>query len=87
MPQCGYCQSGQLMAAAALLNSTPNPSDADTEATLTNLCRCATYARIRKGVRAAAAKMPAPAVAPALDPARDPAVGQPVPTAPAGGAE
>ena len=53
VPQCGYCQSGQLMAAAALLQRTPDPSDEDIRG-LTNLCRCATYPRIRKALRRAA---------------------------------
>jgi isoquinoline 1-oxidoreductase alpha subunit len=54
--QCGYCQSGQIMAAAALLDSNPNPSDADIDAALSgNICRCGTYQRIREGVRRAAA--------------------------------
>ena len=54
--QCGYCQSGQIMAAAALLDSNPSPSDADIDAALSgNICRCGTYQRIREGVRRAAA--------------------------------
>jgi isoquinoline 1-oxidoreductase alpha subunit len=56
-PQCGYCQAGQIMSAAALLAKTPNPSDADIDAALSgNLCRCGTYKRIRKAVHAAAAR-------------------------------
>jgi isoquinoline 1-oxidoreductase alpha subunit len=56
VPQCGYCQAGQLMAAAALLDSTPAPSDADIDAAMSgNLCRCATYHRIRAAIRQAAA--------------------------------
>ncbi len=55
VPQCGYCQSGQVMAAVALLTKTRNPSDAEINAALKgNLCRCATYQRIRAGVRDAA---------------------------------
>ena len=54
VPQCGYCQSGQIMAAAALLVEIPAPTDADIDAAMTNLCRCATYARIRKAVHRAA---------------------------------
>ena len=54
VPQCGYCQSGQLMAAAALLDRNPSPSDEDIDRTMTNLCRCATYPRIRAGIRRAA---------------------------------
>ena len=57
VPQCGYCQSGQIMAAAALLKETPNPTDADIDAKLTNICRCGTYPRIRKAVHRAAAAM------------------------------
>lgn len=55
VPQCGYCQSGMLMAAAALLARIPDPSDADIDAAITNLCRCGTYVRIRAGIRRAAA--------------------------------
>ncbi len=54
VPQCGYCQSGMIMAAAALLAATPRPSDADIDAAVTNICRCGTYARIRKAIHAAA---------------------------------
>ncbi len=54
VPQCGYCQSGMLMAAAALLAKTPNPSDADIDAAITNLCRCGTYPRIREAIKTAA---------------------------------
>ena len=50
VPQCGYCQSGQIMAAAALLKKTPNPSDAQIDAAMTNICRCGTYPRIRKAI-------------------------------------
>jgi isoquinoline 1-oxidoreductase subunit alpha len=57
VPQCGYCQSGQIMAAAALLKDTPNPTDADIDAKLTNICRCGTYPRIRKAVHRAAATL------------------------------
>jgi isoquinoline 1-oxidoreductase subunit alpha len=55
VPQCGYCQSGQIMAAAALLRKNPEPSDADIDAAMTNICRCGTYQRIRAGVHRAAA--------------------------------
>jgi len=55
VPQCGYCQSGMIMAAAALLKSTPQPTAADIDAAITNLCRCGTYPRIRKAVLRAAA--------------------------------
>ena len=54
VPQCGYCQSGMIMAAAALLKSQPKPNDADIEAAMTNLCRCGTYQRIRKAIHRAA---------------------------------
>ncbi|MDZ4371284.1 MAG: (2Fe-2S)-binding protein [Phenylobacterium sp.] len=54
VPQCGYCQSGMLMAAAALLARTPNPSDAEIDAAITNLCRCGTYPRVRTAIRAVA---------------------------------
>ena len=55
VPQCGYCQSGQIMAAAAFLKQHPNPTDADIDAGITNLCRCGTYPRIRKAIHRAAA--------------------------------
>ncbi len=55
VPQCGYCQSGQIMAAAALLRKIPNPSDEDIDLAMTNICRCGTYQRIRAGVHMAAA--------------------------------
>ncbi|HEU5294458.1 MAG TPA: (2Fe-2S)-binding protein [Burkholderiaceae bacterium] len=55
VPQCGYCQSGQIMAAAALLAKTERPSDADIDAAMTNICRCGTYQRIRAAVHRAAA--------------------------------
>jgi len=54
VPQCGYCQSGMLMAAAALLQSHPQPRDADIDRALTNICRCGTYPRIRRAIHAAA---------------------------------
>ena len=54
VPQCGYCQSGQIMAASALLATTPNPTDAQIDAAMTNICRCGTYQRIRAGVHRAA---------------------------------
>jgi isoquinoline 1-oxidoreductase alpha subunit len=55
VPQCGYCQSGQVMAAAALIARNPNPTDADIDAAMTNICRCGTYQRIRAAVHKAAA--------------------------------
>ena len=55
VPQCGYCQSGQIMSAVALLKTTPNPTDADIDTYMSgNLCRCGTYDRIRKGIHRAA---------------------------------
>ena len=54
VPQCGYCQSGQIMAAAALLAKKPKPTDADIDAAMTNICRCGTYQRIRAAVHVAA---------------------------------
>jgi isoquinoline 1-oxidoreductase alpha subunit len=59
IPQCGYCQAGQLMSAAALLAKTPKPTDADIDAAMNgNLCRCATYLRIRQGIHRAAGEAP-----------------------------
>ncbi len=55
VPQCGYCQSGQIMAAAAFLKTHPEPTDADIDEQITNLCRCGTYPRIRKAIHRAAA--------------------------------
>jgi len=57
VPQCGYCQSGILMAAAALLAKTRKPSDAEIDAAIANICRCGTYPRLRAAIRAAAAEM------------------------------
>jgi isoquinoline 1-oxidoreductase subunit alpha len=54
VPQCGYCQSGMTMTAAHLLKQSPTPSDRDIDAAMTNLCRCATYVRIRKAIHRAA---------------------------------
>ena len=56
VPQCGYCQSGMIMAAVALLKSNPKPTDADIDATMTNICRCGTFQEVRKAIHAAAAK-------------------------------
>ena len=68
VPQCGYCQSGMIMAATALLAKKPKPTDADIDAAMTNLCRCGTYARVRKAIHSAAgenvAAVPAIAEAP-----------------------
>jgi isoquinoline 1-oxidoreductase alpha subunit len=54
VPQCGYCQGGQMLVAVALLNKNPNPTDRDIDEAMTNICRCGTYARIRTAVHAAA---------------------------------
>ena len=56
VPQCGYCQSGQIMAAAALLKANPKPTDADIDAAITNICRCGTYQRIREAIHTAASR-------------------------------
>jgi isoquinoline 1-oxidoreductase alpha subunit len=62
VPQCGYCQAGQLMSAAALLKKNPNPTDADIDAAMNgNLCRCGTYLRIREAIHRAAAMRVTPA--------------------------
>ena len=54
VPQCGYCQSGMLMAAAALLKEKPKPTDADIDASMTNICRCGTFQQVREAIHAAA---------------------------------
>ncbi len=60
VPQCGYCQAGQIMSAAALLHKTPAPTDADIDAAMSgNICRCATYTRIRAAIHTAAATLAA----------------------------
>lgn len=56
VPQCGYCQPGMIMAAAALLAANPKPSDADIDAGITNICRCGTFNRVRRGIHLAATK-------------------------------
>ncbi len=61
VPQCGYCQSGMIMATVALLAKNPKPSDADIDSAMTNLCRCGTYARVRTAIHALAAEPLAPA--------------------------
>jgi len=58
VPQCGYCQSGMIMAVAALLKRHPKPTDADIDTEVTNACRCSTYHRIRQAIYLAAARMP-----------------------------
>lgn len=60
VPQCGYCQTGMIMSAAALLARNPKPSDADIDATMTNLCRCGTYPRVKKAIHALAEDSAAP---------------------------
>ena len=54
VPQCGYCQSGMVMAVSALLEQRPNPTDAQIDATVTNICRCSTYARVRRAIHSLA---------------------------------
>lgn len=61
VPQCGYCQTGMIMSAAALLAKNPKPTDADIDATMTNLCRCGTYARVRQAIHALAGSPATPA--------------------------
>ena len=61
VPQCGYCQTGMIMSAVSLLARNPNPSDADIDKAMTNLCRCGTYPRVRKAIHALAAMPSAPA--------------------------
>ena len=56
VPQCGYCQSGMMMAAVSLLKTNPKPTDADIDGAMTNICRCGTYQRIRAAIHAAAGK-------------------------------
>jgi isoquinoline 1-oxidoreductase alpha subunit len=57
VPQCGYCQSGQIMAAAALIEKKPHPTDADIDVAMTNICRCGCYPRIKSAIKAAAASI------------------------------
>jgi isoquinoline 1-oxidoreductase alpha subunit len=57
VPQCGYCQSGMLIAAAALLEANPAPTDAEIDSAIDNLCRCGTYPRVRRAIHRAAAKL------------------------------
>jgi isoquinoline 1-oxidoreductase alpha subunit len=58
VPQCGYCQGGQILAAVALLRKYPQPTDRQIDEAMTNLCRCGTYARVRAAIHAAAKKKP-----------------------------
>ena len=64
VPQCGYCQSGMLMAAAALLERKPKPTDADIDEAMSNLCRCGTYQRVRAAIHRAAGSRRGPLVVP-----------------------
>ncbi|MCA3238421.1 MAG: (2Fe-2S)-binding protein [Curvibacter sp.] len=63
VPQCGFCQSGMIMAAAALLSDKPRPTDADIDAAMTNICRCGTYNRVRAAIKVAAQSTPRRAAA------------------------
>ena len=54
VPQCGYCQPGMIMSVSALLKNNPNPSDADIDSNVTNICRCGTFNRVRRGIHLAA---------------------------------
>jgi isoquinoline 1-oxidoreductase subunit alpha len=60
VPQCGYCQTGMIMAAAALLAKKPKPTDGDIDDAMSNICRCGTYARVREAIHAVAENKPAP---------------------------
>ena len=92
VPQCGYCQSGMLMAAAALLARQPKPSDADIQAAITNLCRCGTYPRVRAAIHTAARSLgvpsrPArPSTSPPAPPPPSPPLAPPTPPLSLGGA-
>ncbi len=68
VPQCGYCQTGMIMAATALLEKKPRPTDADIDEAMTNLCRCGTYGRVRKAIHAAAGERVEPEPLPVLAP-------------------
>ncbi len=74
VPQCGYCQSGQIMAAAALLAANPRPSDADIRAAMTNTCNCGTYRRVRAAIHSAAEAAKAQGAASITQPGRRPRV-------------
>jgi len=69
VPQCGYCQSGMLMAALGLLNETPRPTDAQIDAAIDNICRCGTYPRVRLAIKSAALVAAPAGVHPAVPPA------------------
>ncbi len=60
VPQCGYCQSGMLIASLALLEANPRPSDGEIDAAITNICRCGTYPRVRRAIHRASASLAAP---------------------------
>ncbi len=79
VPQCGYCQPGQMMAASALLATNPNPSDDDVDRAMTNLCRCATYDRIRRGIQRAVELLPPPAEPEPVEPSADAPAVEPSP--------
>ena len=68
VPQCGYCQTGMIMAATALLEKKPHPTDADIDEAITNLCRCGTYGRVKKAIHAAAGEKVEGAPQPVLAP-------------------
>jgi isoquinoline 1-oxidoreductase alpha subunit len=70
VPQCGYCQTGMIMAATALLEQNPKPSDADIDSAMTNICRCGTYNRVRAGIHKAAENLKPPAKPDAAQPAK-----------------
>ncbi|ALV09214.1 (2Fe-2S)-binding protein [Roseateles depolymerans] len=63
VPQCGFCQSGMIMAAAALLKAKPKPTDADIDSAMTNICRCGTYNRVRAAIHLAAGQVPRKSIA------------------------
>jgi isoquinoline 1-oxidoreductase alpha subunit len=73
VPQCGYCQPGMVMAVAALLAANQNPTDAEIDGTITNICRCGTYPRVRRAIRHAARVMHGETIAAAPPPGIDPA--------------
>jgi isoquinoline 1-oxidoreductase alpha subunit len=68
VPQCGYCQTGMIMAATALLAKNPKPNDNDIDSAMTNLCRCGTYARVKKAIRSLAGAKPVDAPATSVAP-------------------
>ncbi len=76
VPQCGYCQSGMLMASVALLEKTSNPTDAEIDAAITNLCRCGTYQRVKAGIKRAAVELSNAPTAPSPRPSPAKAEGE-----------